>query len=117
MSRTLQHPAADMSLRKGKNIVSEAHRHIPPRDRAWLLAQSRLYVWHPRSFVFAGLHAVLCPSICGPLSGNRTTMDLRSSNENIDSLSLFQESNRKRRPSRMLRYVIPIKINGSLEPK
>lgn len=40
MSRTLQHPAADTSLRKGENIVSEGHRHMLPRDRAWLLAQS-----------------------------------------------------------------------------
>lgn len=42
MSHTLQHPAADRSLRKGKNIVSEGHRRISPRDRAWLLARSRL---------------------------------------------------------------------------
>lgn len=42
MNRTLQHPAADTSLRKGENIVSEGHRHMLPRDRAWLLAQSCL---------------------------------------------------------------------------
>lgn len=93
MSHTLQHPAADTSLRKGKNIVSEGHRHIPPREKAWLLAQSHLWVRHPRRSVLAGLHAVLYPGICGPFSGTRTTMDLSSSIENTDLLTLFQESN------------------------
>lgn len=42
MSHTLQYSAADTSLRMGKNIVSEGHRHILPGDKAWLLAQGRL---------------------------------------------------------------------------
>lgn len=42
MSRTLQHPTADRSLRKVKSTASEGHRHLLPRDRAWLRAQSHL---------------------------------------------------------------------------
>lgn len=105
MSCTLQHPAADTSLRKGENIVSEGHRHILPRDRRWLLAEGCLEVCRPRRSAFAGLHAVLCPSVCRHFSGDRTTMDSSSPNENTDLLTLFQESNWKHRPSRILRCV------------
>lgn len=52
-------------------------------------------------------------AVCGTFLGNRTTMYLSSSNENINLLTAFQERNWKQRLSRKMRCVIQLKLMGA----